>query len=85
VRVHNLQITAACGRLKALFVSTQSDVFVNLVCIEFRMFKDIFSTTIAVAQSAERECLSASAFTMCSLPVMAFAASLSSASKIRSA
>ncbi len=76
VHVHNLQIrvTAVYGSLKAL-----QHVSVNVVFIEFRIFKtSLMRSIIAVAV---RACLTAYAFTMCSLPVMTSAASLSRAGK----
>jgi hypothetical protein len=57
--LHNLQVTTACGRLKALFLSTQSDVFVNLVCTDFWILKDIFlPKSLWLRENAYRHMLS---------------------------
>jgi hypothetical protein len=66
VHVNNLQITAFYGSLKAL-----QHVRVNVVCIEFRIFQDIFDEIHnCCGCETVRECLSAYAFKICSLPVM---------------
>ena len=67
VRVYYLRITAVYGSLQAM-----QHVSFNLVCMDFKT--RVIRSTIAVAV---RECLSAYAFTTCSLSVMTYAASLS--------